>query len=105
MLYRASSFDFDISGWSGEAASSVQAQMVEEATAFNAKFSCSEGSKGPAFSCMCTSGVCSLSDGSFANAVRACLAESPERGLCSVWGGEELKQPSMALCPVGTRVE
>ena len=95
MLYRASSFDFDISGWSGEAASSVQAQMVEEATAFNAKFSCSEGSKGPAFSCMCTSGVCSLSDGSFANAVRACLAESPERGLCSVWGTQTTKYGTM----------
>ena len=57
MLHRASSFDFDISGWSGEAASSVQAQMVEEATAFNAKFSCSEGSKGPAFSCMYVRGL------------------------------------------------
>ena len=51
MFEDASSFNHDISGWTGTAATSVQTDMFTGATAFNAKYTCADANNGPASTC------------------------------------------------------
>ena len=48
----ASAFDQDISSWTGTAATTAQTEMFFDATAFQAKFSCTNAVTGPASSCV-----------------------------------------------------
>ena len=51
MFVRASAFDHDISSWTGTAATTAQSAMFSGATAFQAKFACTNTNAGPARSC------------------------------------------------------
>ena len=51
MFYSASAFNHDISSWTGSAATSAQSSMFSGATAFQAKFKCTNADTGPASSC------------------------------------------------------
>ena len=52
MFYFASAFNHDISSWTGTAATSAQTNMFSGASAFQAKFECSNLVTGPANSCV-----------------------------------------------------
>ncbi|CAL6422477.1 unnamed protein product [Bathycoccus prasinos] len=52
MFYKASAFNHDISSWSGFAATTAQLDMFRDATAFQAKFTCTNAVSGPASSCV-----------------------------------------------------
>ena len=52
MFYKASAFNHDISSWSGFAATTAQTDMFRDATAFRAKFTCTNAVSGPASSCV-----------------------------------------------------
>jgi surface protein len=52
MFYQASAFNHDISSWTGSAATTAQADMFTSATAFQAKFTCTDAVTGPANSCV-----------------------------------------------------
>jgi len=65
MFYSASAFNHDISSWTGSAATTAQTGMFTSATAFQAKFTCSDANTGPASSCV------SLSDYTFEVSVKA----------------------------------
>ena len=52
MFYSASAFNHDISSWTGSAATSAQTEMFFDATAFQAKFTCTNADTGPASSCV-----------------------------------------------------
>jgi surface protein len=52
MFYSASAFNQDISSWTGTAATTAQQGMFDSATAFQAKFTCTNAITGPASSCM-----------------------------------------------------
>ena len=52
MFYSASAFNHDISSWTGSAATSAQNNMFHDATAFQAKFACTNAVTGPANSCV-----------------------------------------------------
>jgi len=51
MFYKASIFNRDISSWTGSAATSAQTDMFLDATAFQAKYTCTNAVTGPASSC------------------------------------------------------
>ena len=51
MFYSASSFNRDIFGWTGTAATTPQTNMFLDATAFQAKYECTDAVTGPASSC------------------------------------------------------
>ena len=51
MFYYASAFNHDISSWTGSAATTAQTNMFLDATAFQAKFTCTNAVTGPASSC------------------------------------------------------
>ena len=51
MFYSASAFNHDISSWTGSAATTAQTDMFLDATAFQAKFTCTNAVTGPASSC------------------------------------------------------
>ena len=51
MFYQASVFNQDISSWTGSAATSAQTDMFLDASAFQAKFKCTNAVTGPASSC------------------------------------------------------
>ena len=51
MFNSASAFNHDISSWTGSAATTAQTNMLSSATAFQAKFSCTNAVDGPANSC------------------------------------------------------
>ena len=85
MFYSASAFNQDISLWTGSAATSAQTNMFSGATAFQAKFSCTDAVTGPAYSC---EGPSPIPDASWHTFVAECLAESAaiaETGECIVW--------------------
>ena len=85
MFYSASAFNHDISSWTGTAATSAQTDMFLDATAFQAKFSCTDAVTGPAYSC---EGPSPIPDASWHTFVAECLAESTaiaETGECIVW--------------------
>ena len=65
MFYFASAFNHDISSWTGSAATSAQSSMFTSATAFQAKFTCTDALFGPASSCV------SMSDYTFEISVKA----------------------------------
>ena len=48
----ASAFNHDISSWTGSAATSAQTDMFLDASAFQAKFACTDAVTGPANSCV-----------------------------------------------------
>ena len=52
MFLSASSFNHDISSWTGTAAKTAQEYMFSGATAFQAKFTCTDTVTGPARSCV-----------------------------------------------------
>ena len=85
MFSRASAFNQDISLWTGSAATSAQTNMFSGATAFQAKFSCTDAVTGPAYSC---EGPSPIPDASWHTFVAECLAESTaiaEAGEGTVW--------------------
>jgi surface protein len=51
MFDSAIAFNQDISGWRGPAAENAQGSMFKAATAFQARFTCTDAVKGPASSC------------------------------------------------------
>ena len=51
MFNSASVFNHDISSWTGSAATTAQTSMFSSATAFQAKFACTDAITGPASSC------------------------------------------------------
>jgi len=51
MFSSASAFNQDISGWTGTAATSAQTDMFLGATAFQAKFTCTDAITGPPSTC------------------------------------------------------
>lgn len=105
MFNDASAFTQDISSWKGTAANSAQVNMFDDATAFQAKYSCSDALHGPASSCVSSSGYedrvsflesvlgtsgkinpSFLTDATFHNAISECLKEAPIDGLCLNYG-------------------
>ena len=52
MFQYASAFNQDISSWTGTAATTAQIDMFSSATAFKAKFTCTNADTGPASSCV-----------------------------------------------------
>ena len=85
MFNSASAFNHDISSWTGTAATTAQTDMFSGATAFQAKFSCTDAVTGPAYSC---EGPSPIPDASWHTFVAECLAESTaiaETGECIVW--------------------
>ena len=52
MFQSASAFNQDISSWTGSAATSAQTDMFLDASAFQAKFTCTNAVTGPANSCV-----------------------------------------------------
>ena len=52
MFYFASAFNHDISSWTGSAATTAQYDMFLDASAFEAKFKCTDAVTGPANSCV-----------------------------------------------------
>jgi hypothetical protein len=52
MFNSASAFNQDISSWTGSAATTAQTDMFRDATAFQAKFACTNTNAGPANSCV-----------------------------------------------------
>ena len=52
MFRYASAFNQDISSWTGSAATTAQTNMFTSATAFQAKFACTDALNGPASSCV-----------------------------------------------------
>ncbi|CAL6403078.1 unnamed protein product [Bathycoccus prasinos] len=73
MFNSASAFNHDISSWTGTAATTAQTDMFSGATAFQAKFSCTNAVTGPASSC---EGPSPIPDASWHTFVAECLAES-----------------------------
>jgi surface protein len=52
MFREASAFNQDISSWTGTAATTAQNEMFRDATAFQAKFACTNAVTGPPSSCV-----------------------------------------------------
>ena len=73
MFHSASAFNQDISSWTGSAATSAQTDMFLDATAFQAKFTCTDAVTGPASSCV---GPSPIPDASWHTFVGECLDES-----------------------------
>jgi surface protein len=82
MFYQASAFNHDISSWTGPAATTAQNGMFSGATAFQAKFTCTNANNGPANSCY---GPSPIPDASWHTFVAECLAEAPVTGECTTW--------------------
>ncbi|CAL6415320.1 unnamed protein product [Bathycoccus prasinos] len=85
MFYSASAFNHDISSWTGTAATTAQTDMFSGATAFQAKFKCTDAVTGPANSC---EGPSPIPDASWHTFVAECLAESTVievTGECIDW--------------------
>ena len=87
MFYSASAFNQDISSWTGSAATTAQTNMFLDATAFQAKFTCTDAFDGPAYSC---AGPSPIPDTSWHTFVGECLvwdgsAVIAETGECIDW--------------------
>ncbi|CAL6430640.1 unnamed protein product [Bathycoccus prasinos] len=82
MFYKANTFNYDISIWTGLAATTAQSGIFNYATAFQAKFACTDAVSGPANSCTCT--TC-IPDASWHVFVSECLELEPKYGECMSW--------------------
>ena len=85
MFFSASAFNHAISSWTGSAATSAQTDMFLDASAFQAKFKCTDAVTGPANSC---AGPSPIPDTSWHAFVGECLAESAAievTGECIDW--------------------
>jgi len=82
MFQYASAFNHDISSWTGSAATMAQTDMFKGATAFEAKFTCTNAFTGPANSCTCTN---CIPDASWHVFVSECLELEPKYGECMSW--------------------
>jgi surface protein len=51
IFYKANTFNQDISWWTGSAATTAQTDMFRDATAFQAKYTCTDAVTGPANTC------------------------------------------------------
>ena len=85
MFSYASAFNQDISFWTGTAATTAQNNMLSGATAFQAKYICTDVTDGPVSSCTCNLDYC-LSDVNFHDAIIQCLSEDPYEGECVAYG-------------------
>ena len=86
MFQYASAFNHDISSWTGSAATSAQTDMFLDASAFQAKFACTDAVTGPANSCV--GPWPSPAGTSWHTFVKDCLDESAaigETGECLDW--------------------
>ena len=86
MFQYASAFNQDISSWTGSAATSAQTDMFLDASAFQAKFACTDAVTGPASSCEGPSPI--PAGTSWHTFVKDCLDESAaigETGECIDW--------------------
>jgi surface protein len=82
MFYKANTFNYDISIWTGLAATTAQSGIFNYATAFQAKFTCTDAVSGPANSCTCTN---CIPDASWHVFVSECLELEPKYGECMSW--------------------
>ena len=82
MFYKANTFNYDISIWTGLAATTAQGGIFNYATAFQAKFACTNAVTGPANSCTCTN---CIPDASWHVFVSECLELEPKYGECMSW--------------------
>jgi surface protein len=96
MFYKASAFNHDISSWTGTAATSAQTNMFHDATAFQAKFTCTNAYTGPASSCY-DPNANYLTDAVFLDAIDGCLSESESEvtGECTTYGTSTRKYGTM----------
>ena len=82
MFSGATAFNQDISSWTGAAATTQQPNMFSGASAFEAKFKCTDAVTGPANSCV---GPSPIPDTSWHTFVKDCLDESAATGECIDW--------------------
>ncbi|CAL6422427.1 unnamed protein product, partial [Bathycoccus prasinos] len=82
MFYKANTFNYDISIWTGLAATTAQGGIFNYATAFQAKFACTNAVTGPLSSCACTD---CIPDASWHAFVSECLELEPKYGECMSW--------------------
>ncbi|CAL6424935.1 unnamed protein product [Bathycoccus prasinos] len=82
MFYKANTFNYDISIWTGLAATTAQSGIFNYATAFQAKFACTDAVTGPPNSCTCTN---CIPDASWHVFVSECLELEPKYGECMSW--------------------
>jgi surface protein len=96
MFYKASAFNHDISSWTGSAATTAQTDMFTSATAFQAKFTCTNAYTGPASSCY-DPNANYLTDAVFLDAIDGCLSESESEvtGECTTYGTSTRKYGTM----------
>ena len=105
MFDSASAFNHDISSWTGPAANSAQTGMFYGATAFRAKFTCTNADTGPASSCDTIKSTwiapfpppspppsppppppsTPIPSESWHSFVEECLEEAPVTGECTTW--------------------
>ncbi|CAL6291302.1 unnamed protein product [Bathycoccus prasinos] len=95
MFRSVSAFNHDNSSWNGTAATTTQADMFFGATAFQAKYTCTDLITGPASSCdtiksdwVAPSPPPSPPNESWHTFVAECLLEAPETGECTTWASE-----------------
>ena len=65
-------------------------RIFYQATAFRDKFACDNQYSGPVRSCECKSELYCLTDATYHDAIRNCLAES-SRGLCDIFGSRTMR--------------
>jgi len=94
MFNKASAFNQDISWWTGQAATNAQTGMFDEATAFQAKFTCTTANK--VSSCY-DPNANYLTDAVFRDAINGCLSESGANvtGECEMYGTSTRKYGTM----------
>jgi len=87
MFESAVAFNRYINLWIGPAALNTQTRMFYNATAFQAKFTCTNADSGPAFSCSLAT-LTPIPSESWRAFVAECLAEAPVTGECTTWASQ-----------------
>ena len=82
MFYECSSFDQDVSAWTGVASTTAQTDMFYAATSFRTKFACANANDGPANTCTLPEPIL---DANWHAYVAECLAIAPMDGMCTSW--------------------
>ena len=90
MFQDASKFSGSITRWNDTKASN-RYRIFYQATAFRDKFACENQDDGPVRSCECKSELYCLTDATYHDAVRNCLAEDPVAGLCDIFGSKTMR--------------